>query len=117
MSVNIKCRDFKEFVDAQSKNHHFLCDDERASIYIGKDKYISNMQVDSTIEKRLREIVDDEFKKLFSRYDELLNSYRFFAFSEPIKKDNNAFKKLLLLKKRETKFSSEKEYLDWINEE
>ncbi|HVQ01059.1 MAG TPA: hypothetical protein VMT57_06050 [Candidatus Thermoplasmatota archaeon] len=75
------------------------------------------MEIDTITEKKLRRIVDDEFKKLFLKYDELLNSYRFFSLPEPIKKDSNAFEKLLQLKKRKTKFSSEKEYLDWMEEE
>ena len=75
------------------------------------------MEIDATIERRVRQIVNEEIEKLFLRNEELIHSSKYLVLSKPIGKDKNAFGKLLKMRERKTKFSSEKEYLDWMEKE
>ena len=108
---------FKGYNFQENLEHKYGFCSKRESIYIGEDKYISGMELDTTIERKLRQIVDEEMEKLFLRNEELINSNKYLVLSKPIVKDKNAFVKLLKMKARKTKFSSEKEYLDWMEKE
>jgi hypothetical protein len=116
--MHLKYLNFQESSnDISSKHDYLFCHNERKSIYIGEDRYIGDMEIDATLERKLRQIVDERFEKLFLKNDEILNSSKYLVLSKPIKKDKNAFEKLIKMRERKTKFLSKEEYIKTMNEE
>jgi hypothetical protein len=60
--------------------------------------------------------VNDQLKKLLEN-QEFIDSGRFLLKSKKIETDSNAFNKLSLMRKRKTRFSLEKEYDAWVEED
>ena len=125
--MSLICKDFNEF----KKKHQFndnipgSTDGSNLSniveitkgIYIHQNKYSSDMEINATLDEKIRRIVNEEFEKLFSVNEEFSSSERFLTKSSLIKKDPNAFERLIKMRQRKTKFSSKKEYLKWLEEE
>ncbi len=60
--------------------------------------------------------MNDQLKKLLEN-QEFIDSGRFLLKSKKIETDSNAFNKLSLMRKRKTRFSLEKEYDAWVEED
>jgi hypothetical protein len=60
--------------------------------------------------------VNVQLKKLLEN-QEFIDSGRFLLKSKKIETDSNAFNKLSLMRKRKTRFSLEKEYDAWVEED